>query len=354
MNRNRNPLLIICILLLIGMSCSHSAPKKSRQPVSHIVLSASQLPLGGSLKISVRVKPKGGELKRVDLYLNHKLMYSSTSTEFNYELNDVSELGRHQIKVLALKTDGREGVNFKEFDVLSTHSPEELQVKVLHAYPHNPKFFTEGLEVHDGRFYESTGEYGESSIYEFDLKTGAVRREVPLDKKYFGEGMTILRDKIYQLTYKARKGFVYDLNTLKQLDTFSYTNKEGWGLTNDGKQLIKSDGTEYIYFFNKDTYQPIRRIAVCDNKGAIAHINELEYYQGAIYANVWTTNYILKIDAQTGAVLAKIDCSKLPSLLANLSQADVLNGIAIDKSTGKIYLTGKYFDKLFEVEFVSP
>ncbi|MFV0365752.1 MAG: glutaminyl-peptide cyclotransferase [Mangrovibacterium sp.] len=347
-----NFLRLVLLSLFIGMtiSCS-STVKKSRKPVSRLELSAEQINLGSSLTVNALVNAHGGSLQKVELFLDDKLIHSVAASEFSYEVPSMNELGRHQLKIVALKTDGQEGVNFKNVDVLSKTAPRELKMKVVNSYPHNPKFFTEGYEIHNGRFYESTGEYGKSGIYEFDLKTGKTIREIPLDKKYFGEGMTILNSKIYQLTYKAKTGFVYDYQSLKQLATFSYTNKEGWGMTNDGEQLMKSDGSEYIDFFDKDTYELTRRIAVCDNRGAIKNINELEYHDGAIYANVWMTDVVLKIDAQTGEVLAKIDCSALRNLVGNPNQIDVLNGIAIDKSNGKIYLTGKYFDKTFEVVF---
>ncbi|MFV0521904.1 MAG: glutaminyl-peptide cyclotransferase [Mangrovibacterium sp.] len=352
MKVNRFISIVVCLMLSVAASCNSISSEKSRKPVSKIEVSAEQLPLGSSLKVDVIIKLNGGKLQKAELYLDNELVYTSTATSFTHEIDKLTQLGRHQLKIVAVKDDGQEGVNFKNIDVLSTEAPVELQMKVVASYPHNPTHFTEGLEVYNGEFYESTGNNGASGIYEFDLKTGKIKREIPLDKKYFGEGLTILNNKIYQLTYKAKVGFVYDYQTLKQIDTFSYSNKEGWGLTNDRKNLIKSDGTEFIDVFDKDTYEVVRRIAVCDNKGAIRNINELEYYNGVIYANVWMTNLILKVDAKTGEVLAKIDCSQIFSLLGNVADADVLNGIAIDKSNGKIYITGKYFDKILEVQFV--
>ncbi|MFV0553429.1 MAG: glutaminyl-peptide cyclotransferase [Mangrovibacterium sp.] len=343
---------IFCFLLgSLSLSCS-SASTKSRRPVSRIETSANQITLGSDLKVDVQVKVHGGSLRKVELYLNDSLLHSASEEEFSHKIPTLNELGRHQLKVVALKADGQEGVNFKNIDVLSANPPAELSLRVLNSFPHNPTFFTEGFEVHDGKFYESTGEYGTSGIYQFDLKSGNIIRKLPLEEKYFGEGMTILNGKVYQLTYKAKTGLVYDYQSFKQVDSFSYPNKEGWGMTNNGEQLIKSDGSEYIDFFSPDTYEITHRIAVCDNRGAIKNINELEYHNGVIYANVWMTDTILKIDAQTGEVLARVDCSALRRLVGNPTQIDVLNGIAIDKANGKMYLTGKYWDKVFEVELL--
>ncbi len=351
MKVNSVTLLMLCFFMGMSVSCSSSA-KKSRSPVAKIETSADKIALGASLNINVAVKLNGGDLQKVDLYLDDQLIKTAQTLEFSCELASVSQLGRHQLKVVVLKDDGQQGVNFKNVDVLPTRVPQKLQVKVVQAYPHQTTYFTEGFEIYNGKCYEGTGLNGESGIYEYDLNTGKVSREIPLNEKYFGEGITVLNNKIYQLTYKAKTGFIYDFNSFKQTGTFSYQNTEGWGLTNNDNSLIKSDGTATIDFFSPTTFEVTQQITVCDNQGVIRNINELEYYDGVLYANVWMTDVILKIDAKTGEVLAKIDASILRTLIGNPNEADVLNGIAINKQTGSIYLTGKYWDKIFEVQFI--
>ena len=179
-------------------------------------------------------------------------------------------------------------------------------------------------------------------------------KEYKLDDKYFGEGITILNGKLYQLTYKTQIGFVRDLNTFELIKTFTYKNTQGWGLTNDGKYLIMSDGTEYLTYFDSETLAEVKKIQVCNQKGVVANLNELEYINGEIWANVWTTDTIVRIDPKTGKIVGEIDLKGL--LEFNLSnqknQVDVLNGIAYDHDKNKIYVTGKFWPKLFEIELV--
>ncbi|MFV0289369.1 MAG: glutaminyl-peptide cyclotransferase [Mangrovibacterium sp.] len=342
-------IILLCVFMSIGSSCK-SSTKKLRQPVSLIETSSNRIAKGESLKINVTVKLNGGSLQKAELFFRGELLCTSTSESFSCDVPSVNELGVQLLKVVATKDDGQEGTNFKSVLVLPQTPAQMLRVIVKNTYPHNPSFFTEGFEVHEGRFYESTGLNGESGIYEFDLKTGKTIREVPLNKQYFGEGMTILNDKVYQLTYKAQKGFVYNYSNFEEINSFTYRNAEGWGMTNNDTLLIKSDGTEFIDFFHPETFEELRRIVVCDHQGVIKNINELEYDKGFIYANVWMTDLLVKINAQTGEVVAKIDCSSLRNLVGNGNEIDVLNGIAIDNRNGKMYLTGKYWDKTFEVE----
>ncbi len=174
-----------------------------------------------------------------------------------------------------------------------------------------------------------------------------------LEDQYFGEGITIFNDKIYQVTYHAQKGFIYDLDTFEKVDSFSYSNEEGWGLTHNNQQLIMSDGTEYLFFLDPNTLKVEHKIPVYDNLSPVTYLNELEYQDGYIFANIWTTNYIVKIDAETGKVVARINMEGLlPSTLNPSQRIDVLNGIAIDESNDKMYVTGKLWPTIFEVKLV--
>lgn len=345
-------LVSVCLLVITGISCSNTS-NRSRKPVAKIDILAKKkkLVLGDSIPVQIKVDPKNGELEKADLYLDNEFLTTSKTEQFSFTVPSISSLGKHQFKVVATKTDGVEGVSFENFEILSRITPELYSYEIIHTFPHNTEHFTQGLEVHENKFYESTGQNGHSCIYQFDLNSGKVLKEFKMEDKYFGEGITIVNDKIYQITYKAQKGFVYDLESFARVDSFTYSTAEGWGLTHDGKYLIKTDGSEFLDFMNPETFQIERRVAVYDNNGLIRNLNELEYYEGYVYANIWQTNFAVKIDPQTGEVAAKIDFSGLMSVMYNPEKPiDVLNGIAFNKADGKMYVTGKLWPSLFEVK----
>lgn len=232
-------------------------------------------------------------------------------------------------------------------------APIFYDYEVVNTYPHSTDAYTQGLFYHDGFLYEGTGQNGKSTLRKVELKTGKVLKSVALEKEYFGEGISLLNNKIYQLTWESRKGFVYDANTFERVSEFTYPT-EGWGLTTDGKYLIMSDGSSIIRFLDPETFKEIRRIEVYTNKGSIIYLNELEYINGEIWANVFTQDSILSIDPETGCVTRIVDMRNL--LPANLYTGDteeVLNGIAYDKSRGgNLYVTGKNWPKLYEIKLV--
>ena len=219
---------------------------------------------------------------------------------------------------------------------------------IVHAWPHDRSAFTEGLVYINGHLYESTGLNGQSTLREEDLTTGAVARQITLPNQYFGEGLAILGDHAYQLTWQTQLGFVYDLATFQQEKTFSYTG-EGWGLTTDGHSLIMSDGSSQIRFLDPATFAVQRTITVTNQGQPMLAINELEYIKGEIYANVWQTDYVIRIDPATGAVKGVIDFRALLDPADRAPDTDVLNGIAYDPAGDRLFITGKRWPKLFEV-----
>lgn len=223
--------------------------------------------------------------------------------------------------------------------------------RILNTYPHDPDAFTQGLDIDNGEMFEGTGLYGESTLRLVDLVSGNVSRNQPLGQEYFGEGITVLGDKIYQLTWQEGTGFVYDRNTFQQLQTFNYEH-EGWGITHDGTRLIVSDGTSTIRFWDPATLQEIGRIDVSDEQGPVIMLNELEYVNGEIWANVWMTDLIARINPESGRVTGWIDLTGIFTPQAEDEPNDVLNGIAINEATGQIYVTGKLWSSLFEIEVV--
>ncbi|TWI83951.1 glutamine cyclotransferase [Lacibacter cauensis] len=240
-------------------------------------------------------------------------------------------------------------------------APAQINYKLLKDHPHDSSSFTQGLIFYNNTLYESTGNPGGvlhngSWVGTVDIATGKQNKKAMLDSAFFGEGITIFNNKIYRLTWQNRKGYVYDAATFKLLNEFSY-NHEGWGITHNGKELIVSDGSSNIYFWDPATCKEIRRISVQDNNGLKNNINELEFINGYIYANVWQTNDILKIDPASGNVVGLLNLAALKQQfpeLSGVSESDkVLNGIAYDSSSNRVFITGKNWSKLFEIQLLN-
>jgi glutaminyl-peptide cyclotransferase len=223
--------------------------------------------------------------------------------------------------------------------------------EVVQSYPHDENAFTQGLVYRDGFLYEGTGLEGRSSLRKVRLETGEVLQRVDLPYEYFGEGVAIVRDQILELTWKSQVGFVYDLRTLRQLRRFSYSG-EGWGLTANGGDVYMSDGTADIRMLDAATLREKRRIHVHDGPKPIDQLNELEFVEGQIFANIWQTNRIARISPQTGEVVGWIDLSGLLSPMYQLERGAVLNGIAYDSGRKRLFVTGKLWPRLFEIRLV--
>ena len=223
--------------------------------------------------------------------------------------------------------------------------------KVVNSYNHDPSAFTQGLIFRNGFLYESTGLYGKSTLRKVDLTTGKVLKKIKLSKNYFGEGITEFDNKIYQLTWKSRIGFIYDPEDFEIIGEFSYPT-DGWGLTNNGKHLILSNGSPTLFFLDPKTFKIAKKIRVIDNNDPVYNLNELEFFNNKIYANIWRSNKIISIDPNTGNVLEWIDLSGLLKYSLHNGKADVLNGIAYDKTGNKIFVTGKFWPRLFQIELV--
>jgi glutamine cyclotransferase len=224
--------------------------------------------------------------------------------------------------------------------------------RIVNTYPHDREAFTQGLVIANGELYEGTGRHGASTLRRVDLASGQVQKLRVLPEQYFGEGIALVGDRVFQLTWKANVGFIYDRETFELLDSFQYSS-EGWGLTYDGQHLIMSDGTPTLYFLDPETQQETGQVQVTYLGQPVRGLNELEYVQGEVWANVWKTNMVVRIDPRTGQITGVIDLSGLLSA-DDLSQpVDVLNGIAYDVENESLFVTGKLWPKLFEIELVS-
>lgn len=227
-------------------------------------------------------------------------------------------------------------------------NPTIYGYEIVHTWPHDPDAFTQGLLFSGGNFLESTGEAGHSSLRRVTPESGTVVQKVDVPRPYFAEGLTLLKGKIYQLTWQHQLGFVYDALTFEKTGEFKYTG-EGWGLATDGQSLILSDGTNRIRFLDPDNFQVTKTIAVFDGYAAVEEINELEYVQGEIFANIWHADRIARIDPKTGKVVGWINLAGLLARGEAQDEEAVLNGIAYDEGSGRLFVTGKLWPKLFEI-----
>mgnify|MGYP001162906393 CR=1 FL=1 len=222
------------------------------------------------------------------------------------------------------------------------------RVRVVRSFPHDPEAFTQGLVFHDGCLYESTGRWGQSSLRQVELESGRVLRKIGLPREHFGEGLTLWRDRLIQLTWTSGTGFVYDLQTFAEVGRFSYEG-EGWGLTHDGGHLLMSDGGDSLRRLDPETFAEAGRITVMDEGVPLQRLNELEFVRGEVWANVFGQERIARIDPRSGAVLSWIDLSGMFGEQRRLSPAAVLNGIAFDPAGERIFVTGKLWTKVYEI-----
>jgi glutamine cyclotransferase len=231
---------------------------------------------------------------------------------------------------------------------LSTTKAPIYNFEVINAWPHDPAAYTQGLEIYQGMLYESTGQYGASSLRQVELQTGRVLRRLDVPSQYFAEGLTVFQGKLYQLTWQSHKCFFYDPNSFQLLGEF-HIETEGWGLTHDHRSLIMSDGTNQLRFLNPVNYTTEKSIRVFDGDRPLMQLNELEYIKGEIYANIWKTDWIVRIDPETGKILGWIDLKNLLPANERSASVDVLNGIAYDEAHDRLFVTGKMWPKLFEI-----
>lgn len=298
-----------------------------------------------TMEITINAK----NIASMEVLLDGKSLQIWNAPKSNQKLTFVGDkVGTYSFDLLIKTTDGKDFIDSRSIRILSDIEPRLMQANIVKTYPHNTESYTQGLEFDGNELYESTGLNGKSRIQQVELETGKMLRKLQLDGTYFGEGLTIVNDKIYQLTWQSGRCFTYNFSGNFELTgDMSYVG-EGWGLCHDDKNIIMSNGTEFIVFRNPSNFVEVRRIQVYNDRGAITQLNELEYIDGKIYANVYQTNIVVVIDPETGRVVEQISCDKL--YVEGRGMGDVLNGIARHPS-GKVYMTGKNWPKLFEVNF---
>jgi len=260
-------------------------------------------------------------------------------------------MGLIPLKVMAYQGEGRPQVITRFVTIISDIQPDLYSYRVVNAYPHDKKAYTQGLLYYGGYFFESTGVEGQSSLRKVEIETGEVLKIHRLERKFFGEGLVVFNGRLYQLTWKHNVGFVYDIDSFEEIKRVHYTT-QGWGLTSNGEELIMSDGTNKLYFLEPDYFTVQSTIEVYDNENPVWQLNELEYINGEIWANIYTTDRIARIDPYTGKVLAYIDLSGILSPGDKHPELAEMNGIAWDEENERLFITGKNWPRLFEIETV--
>lgn len=334
--------MVLLLLSTFIFSCNSDYKFKLKTP--------KKLSVNNILNISVAEK-NNNPIKSVQFTIDNIKIENTNNLSASVNIADY-KLGKHSITALVFYEDKTKKLTNTVYFLADT-APAIYDYKIINTFPHDKNAYTQGLEIHNGFLYESTGQHGTSTLRKVEIKTGKVLQKINLDNQYFGEGITKFGDDIFMLTWQKGIGFIYDFNTFKQKGTFKYTQSlEGWGLTNNGKELIKTDGTERIWFLNPKTLKEINYIEAYTNTRKVERLNELEYIDGQIYANVYQQNSILIVDAKTGKVNGVVNLNGLRKKVEQHAKLDVLNGIAYDKATKKLYVTGKNWNKLFEIELV--
>jgi len=344
-------LLLLFILNLILISCGSNSDKKISDFSLKLDKNKADYHLGDTMEISI-LNPKSKKIDSINFYLHDKLISNkSGETSFHLKLKD-QKLGNQKVSAL-IYSEGTTDTLQTSVKIYNDAPPAIYTYKIINTYPHDRGAYTQGLEFLNDTLYESTGQYGSSSLRITNFETGKVLKKIDLDKRYFGEGLSILNDKIYQLTWQKGVGFIYNINTLEKIGSFNFNqSKEGWGLCNDGKKFFKSDGTEKIWTLDAQTLAEMDYIQPTTNHTISTQLNELEWVEGKIYANTYQKDGVAIINPENGAIEGIIDFHDLRDNVTQHPKLDVLNGIAYNANTKKLYVTGKNWDKLFEVEII--
>ncbi|MFM1946969.1 MAG: hypothetical protein RL207_1252 [Bacteroidota bacterium] len=347
---------VLVIILVIGLLGSYLVPmfmnesKNTEAPFQFGFSDNLAIKYGDVVSIPIETN---GEAKSITITFGGKVLQKITQPKekLSIELDSKKyQIGAFEIEMHGIDQQGQFFTEIRNVRILSDVTPEKWKLEIVRRFPHNESSFTQGLAFSGDQLFEGTGDpnqIGASLVAKVNLNTGEIGQKIGLDATRFGEGITILGDQIFQLTWLNHKCLVYNKETLELLKEFDYST-EGWGICTDGKVLFMSDGSERIYVRNPKNFDIIKTIEVYTNEFAIPRLNELEYVNGLIYANIWTSNEIAVIDPLSGKVLALIDATNLVN--EGKGNGEVLNGIAYHAKTNKLYMTGKFWPTMFEVK----
>ena len=347
---------VLAVILLAVLVCNCNGTKETFLTINQDALKAQYFQKDAlSLEI---LNPKTQKIDSVVYTLNDKKVGTVKGPgKFSFPLKD-QKLGYQNIKA-SVFSDGEKVLDSARIEIVSDFEPKLLSYAILNTYPHDTSAYTQGLEFYRDTLYEGTGNgagngtgvRGISSLRKTDYKTGKVYKKIELGEQYFGEGITVLNNKVYQLTYQNNEGYVYNADTFKKEKTLPYFKKmEGWGLTTDGKNLYMNDGTERIHILNPDTFEQVDYINVYSGGTKIPSVNEMEWVDGKIYSNIYGKEAVIIINPTNGSIEGIINFADLKKKVTQLPDTDVLNGIAYNKKTKTFFVTGKNWDKMFEVK----
>ena len=357
-------LISLMIISNLGQSCrseqngKKSAPETIEQQVveTHFVITAPQqntyIQPGAELQINWDFFAGEVLFDSVQFVMEGKILkvIGPEILETSVLIPEVNP-GQTNLRLIFSLKNGKTESHTLRLKVSSGIKPVNYGYKVIRTYPHDIKAYTQGLEYWDGYLYEGTGNYGESSLRRTKLETGEIVKFRNLSSDLFGEGITRINNKVYQITYREQVGFVYDENNFEVLRKIYYQIKEGWGLTNNGEYILMSDGSHYIYYMDTTYFSVVKKIEVFDNEKEVNLLNELELINGILFANRYTTEEIVMIDPESGRLLGRIDMSGILDPADKHPRIDYFNGIAYDEKSDRIFVTGKYWPKIYEVKF---
>ncbi len=368
----KRDLIFAGLVLFLGFSCNRTQKRPVSAPLSDSVISVNTNYYSISFRkksgkpgemapntftcgeeVSVILEPiaENPLIDSLQVYIGG-LRYSFTKSGNNLNIpTENINPGKTRVRVRIYLQENRNESHTLDMTLLSDIIPDKYTYTLLNEYPHDKSAYTQGLEFHDGYLYEGTGTNGRSSIRKVELKTGEILKFKDISSEFFGEGITILHQKLFQITYRSQVGFVYNLNDFSLINKIYYQMKEGWGLSNNGSEILMSDGTNIIYFMDTTYFSVQRKIEVYDNEQEVSMLNELELINGTLYANRYTTNEIVMIDTASGKLTGRIDMSGLLKPSDKHTGIDYFNGIAWDKQKNRVFVTGKNWPKIYEVEF---
>jgi glutamine cyclotransferase len=354
---------VFVIFLTVGFSCKQSAvnqknnlgpqPDEGVEPhkLSIIEPQSNQIiRIGQYFPVKISYVDSAGSMDSLQFLLDALRIGALKSTNETFQWNtEYCKSGTHVISVIAFKAGNKKEQQNIPVRLFPEKAAPEYTYKIIATYPHDPTAYTQGLLYDNGDFIEGTGLKGQSSLRKVKIQTGEIIKSYKLPDDIFGEGVATYQDKIVQISWQDQVAFIYDKTTFTLLNKLSYPFKEGWGITYDNHNLIMSDGSSNIYFLDKDYLSETSHIEVCDNHGPVARLNELEYVDGEIWANIYYTDTIARIDPKTGIIIGKIDMSGLLKKEDRKEDTNVLNGIAYDPQAKRIWVTGKNWPKLFQI-----
>ncbi len=306
---------------------------------------------GDTIQIILSIRKKNIVIDSIRYYANNEYFTTETS-DFGtgYWNSKNARVGQNNVKTVIYYNDSLKESHAVTFILLSDIIPATYGYKVINKFPHDINAYTQGLVYDNGYLYEGTGKTGQSSLRKVNINTGIPVKKIDLDQHIFGEGIVIINDNIYQITYKTQVGFIYDKNTLELIRKFDYQIKEGWGLTTDGKKIFMSDGSANLYIIDSEYFTQTGQIEVFNDKGIVSNLNELEYINGKIFANVYGETIIVIIDPNTGKITGELNLEELMPPGSRFDLDKVLNGIAYNYDNNHLYITGKYWPVLYEIE----